>query len=139
MSRRGRFLAALLPSILGICLGVADIAFAGTNAKGCTTKLFIPDSGPIGVLCANPGCPQPCTVVSLGGGLYVCGCPSNPGSAPYQYMTGASNNCTTFVNWDGAYTWGLTCVQDNCSDTCDEIEERLTSGWAFSCRCPGGT
>jgi hypothetical protein len=142
MRSRSNLYIALIAATLGICLGVADVALAGTNAKGCTTKLLFPNDPmlPTGVLCANINCPdQSCTVVPLGGGLYVCGCPSNPGGAPFEYLVHGSNNCTTFIEWDGLHTWGLTCVRDNCPVVCDEPVEVLSSGTATSCKCPGGT
>ncbi len=144
MRQRATFYTALVVAVLGLCLGAADIAFAGTNAKGCTTKLFFP-SDPlmaVGILCANPGCPEPCAVVPLGAGppwTYVCGCPSNPGGAPFEYLVRDGNNCTTFVEWDGEDAWKLVCVPDKCFGACIVLVENLASGEAHSCQCPGGT
>lgn len=145
MQQRTTLYAALVVAVLGLCLGAADIAFAGTNAKGCTTKLFFPTdtSQPVGILCANPGCPESCTIVPVASGqnfmMYVCTCPSNPGSTIGEHLVGEANNCTTFVEWDLSNIWQLSCSPDNCPSGCTTIPENLASGIAMSCQCAGGT
>lgn len=132
-----KFWGSMVIAVIGVCFGIADIAFAEANAKGCTTRLYMPDVGPMGILCGKTTCPDPaCTAVHLGGTTWVCGCPSNPGSAPFQYLVNSAGNCATFIEYYGSGSFAVTCVASYCPAGCVQVEIELEGGDAVDCDCP---
>ena len=121
------FIFTSIVALAGLCLGIADIALAGPNTQGCRTILWEPAQGPVGILCVNVSCPdKQCTIRTIGGNQWLCGCPSVPGSALVDFVD-ASTVCPTII-WYNGEEYVVSCPSINCAGTCDVVEREIHEG-----------